>query len=111
MPEEVIKKTTIVANGKDTELSALYTWISVNLDVIYKLVFFTAALFAFPILTFFITLHSLFEGKEESKKLYLLINQIGNTSYAAGASAVVANIVVLLYIITAYFEKPKEKTE
>lgn len=59
---EVIRKRTIVANGKDTELTPLYTWISNNLHIIYKLVFFTAALFAFPILAFFLTLHSLFDG-------------------------------------------------
>ncbi|KAG2206108.1 hypothetical protein INT47_003757 [Mucor saturninus] len=78
-----------------TDATPLHVFIGQNAGVITKLLGFSAALFAFPIVTFFLTLHSLFDG---------------NTTYAAGAAAVMANVVVILYIITAIYEKPKKET-
>ncbi|KAI9283145.1 hypothetical protein BY458DRAFT_495571 [Sporodiniella umbellata] len=69
-------------------------WIEENANVILKLMTFTAALLVGPILTFFLTLHSLFEG---------------NTTYAAIAAAAMANVIVALYIVVAFFEKPVDK--
>ncbi|OBZ90410.1 Vacuolar ATPase assembly integral membrane protein vma-21 [Choanephora cucurbitarum] len=88
------------SNQEKQETVSLQVWMNDNMDVLVKLIVFTAALFAFPILTFFLTLHSLFEG---------------NTTYAAGAAAAMANLIVALYIITAMLEKPntadKPKTQ
>ncbi|KAI9358842.1 hypothetical protein BD770DRAFT_387066 [Pilaira anomala] len=74
------------------EATPVHVFISQNAGMLVKLLSFSAALFAFPILTFFCTLHSLFEG---------------NTTYAAGAAVVMANVIVVLYIVVAYFEKPR----
>ncbi|CAO3699968.1 unnamed protein product [Rhizopus stolonifer] len=78
----------------DETPKTLNAWIAENSGVFVKLMTFTAALFGFPILTFFLTLHSWFEG---------------NTTYAAIAAVVMANAIVALYVITALFEKPIER--
>ncbi|CAO3625997.1 unnamed protein product [Mucor hiemalis] len=75
-------------------MKTIQEFISRNAGTMVKLSVFSAALFAFPILTFFCTLHSLFHG---------------NTTYAAGAAAGMANVIVLLYIVVAFFEKPNEE--
>ncbi|KAG2209367.1 hypothetical protein INT46_002610 [Mucor plumbeus] len=87
------QQQTIVTNQQVSEAAPLHAWISQNLDVLVKLMVFTAALFAFPIVTFFVTLHSLFDG---------------NTTYAGGAAALMANVIVGLYIVVAMLERPKE---
>ncbi|KAI8355139.1 hypothetical protein BD560DRAFT_407260, partial [Blakeslea trispora] len=46
----------------EQETVSLQVWMNDNMGVLVKLIVFTAALFAFPILTFFLTLHSLFDG-------------------------------------------------
>ncbi|KAI8088378.1 hypothetical protein BDF21DRAFT_217530 [Thamnidium elegans] len=73
------------------EMAPIHAFIAKNAGMLVKLMTFSAALLAFPILTFFCTLHTLFEG---------------NTTYAAGAAALMANVIVILYIIVAIFEKP-----
>lgn len=45
------------------EATPVHVFVSQNAGMLVKLLSFSAALFAFPILTFFCTLHSLFEGK------------------------------------------------
>ncbi|KAI7865018.1 hypothetical protein BDF14DRAFT_1883853 [Spinellus fusiger] len=70
--------------------------------VLLKLILFSVALFALPIVTFYGSVEGVFAG---------------NTTYAAGAAAVVANCVVLLYIVQAFMEDgvlvddTKDKTE
>ncbi|KAI9478283.1 MAG: vacuolar ATPase assembly integral membrane protein vma21 [Benjaminiella poitrasii] len=92
MSESSTQKQQITSPNK--EFTPLYIWMGENSAVLVKLAVFTAALFALPIVTFFLTLHSLFEG---------------NTTYAAGAAAVMANVIVILYVITAMLEKPKDE--
>ncbi|CAO3643053.1 unnamed protein product [Mucor fragilis] len=75
------------------ENASLHQWIGENSSVLVKLMVFTAALFAIPIVTFFTTLHSLFDG---------------NTTYAGGAAALMANVIVGLYIVVAMLEKPRD---
>ncbi|SAL99354.1 hypothetical protein [Absidia glauca] len=57
--------------------------------VIVKLLGFSALLFAGPIGTYFYSIDAIFQG---------------NTTYAAGAAALVANLVVVGYILTAMVE-------
>lgn len=45
---------------------SMQLWISKNAGVFVKLMTFTAAIIAFPIVTFFLTLHSLFEGNKHT---------------------------------------------
>ncbi|CAO3628379.1 unnamed protein product [Cunninghamella blakesleeana] len=71
---------------------------SISTGVIIKLLFFSALLFAAPIATYFYSVDTIFSG---------------NRNYAAGAAALVANLVVILYILAAMVEdmqnnKPKK---
>jgi hypothetical protein len=108
------QQQTIVTNQQVSEAAPLHAWISQNLDVLVKLMVFTAALFAFPIVTFFVTLHSLFDGMlfmlyRSFECLYInLLLSLGNTTYAGGAAALMANVIVGLYIVVAMLERPKE---
>lgn len=109
------QQQTAVTNQQASEASPLlHVWISQNLDVLVKLMVFTAALFAFPIVTFFVTLHSLFDGMLSIlcisfERLYIdLLLSLGNTTYAGGAAALMANVIVGLYIVVAMLERPKE---
>lgn len=109
------QQQTAVTNQQASEAStSLHAWISQNLDVLVKLMVFTAALFAFPIVTFFVTLHSLFDGMLfilciSFECLYIdLLLSLGNTTYAGGAAALMANVIVGLYIVVAMLERPKE---
>ncbi|KAH8552443.1 vacuolar ATPase assembly integral membrane protein VMA21 [Umbelopsis sp. PMI_123] len=69
-------------------------------SVMIKLALFTAAMFSLPILTYYQTIDRVFDG---------------NATYAAGSAAVVANVVLVAYIIAAMLEdqnpegKPKEE--
>ncbi|ORX53610.1 hypothetical protein DM01DRAFT_1047387 [Hesseltinella vesiculosa] len=72
---------------------------SITTRVIVKLLVFSALLFAAPLLTYFYSIDTIFSG---------------NTTYAAGAAALVANLVVIGYILAAMIEdmspdKDKEK--
>lgn len=62
MSESTEHKTLTAQQQKVEDLGSIHVWISQNLNVLVKLFIFTAALFVFPILTFFLTLHSLFDG-------------------------------------------------
>ncbi|CAO0802388.1 unnamed protein product [Mucor circinelloides] len=86
-------KQATVTKEQTGETMSLHSWIGENSSVLVKLMVFTAALFAFPIVTFFATLHSLFDG---------------NTTYAGGAAALMANVIVGLYIVVAMLEKPRD---
>lgn len=55
-------KQATVTKEQTGETMSLHSWIGENSSVLVKLMVFTAALFAFPIVTFFATLHSLFDG-------------------------------------------------
>ncbi|KAI9028939.1 hypothetical protein CLU79DRAFT_716547 [Phycomyces nitens] len=69
----------------------------VSAGVMAKLIGFSLAMFILPILTFYTTVDGVFGG---------------NTTYAAGSAAVVANVVVIGYVIVAFMEDPdKDKKE
>ncbi|OAD70023.1 hypothetical protein PHYBLDRAFT_94991, partial [Phycomyces blakesleeanus NRRL 1555(-)] len=70
---------------------------SVSAVVMTKLIGFSLAMFILPIMTFYTTVDRIFGG---------------NTTYAAGSAAVVANVVLIGYIIVAFMEDPdKDKKE
>ncbi|KAL7820403.1 hypothetical protein V8C44DRAFT_316483 [Trichoderma aethiopicum] len=58
-------------------------------DVIYKLLGFSAAMIVVPIGSYFLTVHTIFNG---------------NSSLAGGMAAVLANVVLISYIIVAMKE-------
>ncbi|KAI8990259.1 hypothetical protein BDB01DRAFT_780699 [Pilobolus umbonatus] len=80
----------------NTETVSLFNWLQLNINVVAKLIFFTVALFAAPLLTFFYSVEHVFDG---------------NTTYAAGSAALIANLIVIAYVITAFFEKPNDEKE
>ncbi|KAK0535239.1 hypothetical protein OC835_002433 [Tilletia horrida] len=57
--------------------------------VYYKLAFFTTAIFAAPLSAFFATKDSVFSG---------------NATYAGGLAALVVNVVLVAYVVTAFLE-------
>lgn len=54
---------TSSSNQLQAGLTPVHVYISNNAGTLVKLATFSAALFAFPIVTFFLTLHSWFDGK------------------------------------------------
>jgi len=62
--------------------------------VIYKLLFFTAAMIGGPIGTYYLTLHSIFQG---------------NATWAGATAAIMANVVLIAYVIVAMKEDQSEK--
>ncbi|KAK0556279.1 hypothetical protein OC846_001234 [Tilletia horrida] len=57
--------------------------------VYYKLAFFTTAIFAAPLSAFFATKDSIFSG---------------NATYAGGLAALIVNLVLVAYVVTAFLE-------
>ncbi|KAI9893101.1 MAG: vacuolar ATPase assembly integral membrane protein vma21 [Vezdaea aestivalis] len=64
--------------------------------VIYKLLIFTAAMVTAPIGTYFLTVNAVFGG---------------NATFAGGSAALVANIVLISYVVVAMKEDQSEKIE
>ncbi|PWN48730.1 hypothetical protein IE53DRAFT_180684 [Violaceomyces palustris] len=64
-----------------------------NLSVYYKLAFFSVALFAAPLAAYFAAKDRLFDG---------------NPTYAGGLAALVANLVLIAYIVAAFLEDSGE---
>ncbi|KAL8831140.1 MAG: hypothetical protein Q9191_001034 [Dirinaria sp. TL-2023a] len=78
--------------------------------VIYKLLGFTLAMVAGPIGTYFLTLNTLFRGGllcpskcGSSAKL-----DIGNSTWAGATAAVMANVVLIAYVVVAMNEDEGE---
>ncbi|KAF4464996.1 Vacuolar ATPase assembly integral membrane VMA21 [Fusarium albosuccineum] len=83
--------------------------------VIYKLLAFTLAMIVVPIGSYFLTVNTVFQGKSSLK---LLTPKRRNSSFAGGLAAVMANVVLISYIIVAMKEdqsdqadKPKPETK
>ena len=92
---------------------------AVSRSVIFKLIFFTLAMFIVPIATYYYTVDGVFNGKECGCYLcHFLYKQraertmLGNGTFAAGAAAGMANLVAICYIVAAVLEdKEKDKQE
>ncbi|KAK4062624.1 uncharacterized protein Triagg1_9865 [Trichoderma aggressivum f. europaeum] len=65
-------------------------------DVIYKLLGFSAAMIIIPIGSYFATVHTVFNG---------------NSSLAGGMAAVLANVVLISYIVVAMKEDQTDLKE
>jgi hypothetical protein len=65
-------------------------------DVIYKLLGFTLAMAALPIGSYFATLNLVFKG---------------NATYAGGFAAVMANVVLIAYVVVAMKEDQSDRLE
>ncbi|KAF2403804.1 vacuolar ATPase assembly integral membrane protein [Trichodelitschia bisporula] len=69
---------------------------AVPANVIVKLLSFTFAMVTLPIGSYFFTLNSLFNG---------------NSSYAGGFAAMMANVVLIAYVVVAMREDQSERLE
>ncbi|QUC18418.1 uncharacterized protein UV8b_02659 [Ustilaginoidea virens] len=63
-------------------------------DVIFKLLGFTFAMIVVPIGSYFLTVHSVFKG---------------NSSLAGGLAALLANVVLISYVVVAMKEDDSER--
>ncbi|KAI9731494.1 MAG: vacuolar ATPase assembly integral membrane protein vma21 [Cirrosporium novae-zelandiae] len=80
--------------------------------VIFKLLAFTFAMFSAPIGAYYLTLNSLFKGLRIPLLLVLLrpsLTGVGNATFAGATAAVVANLVLVAYIIVAMKEDQSER--
>ncbi|KAI1846851.1 hypothetical protein JX265_004821 [Neoarthrinium moseri] len=69
---------------------------AVPTDVIMKLLAFTLAMIVVPIGSYFATVHTLFKG---------------NSTYAGALAAIMANVVLIGYVIVAYTEDQSEQLD
>ncbi|KAI5463047.1 hypothetical protein BGZ63DRAFT_380384 [Mariannaea sp. PMI_226] len=65
-------------------------------DVIFKLIAFTLAMIVIPIGSYFVTVNTVFKG---------------NSSFAGGFAALMANVVLVSYIIVAMREDQSEQLD
>ena len=75
-------------------------------SVIYKLLGFTLAMVAGPIGTYFLTLNTLFRGGIlcPSNYPFPAKRDIGNSTWAGATAALVANVVLIAYVVVAMNE-------
>ncbi|KAH6610874.1 vacuolar atpase assembly integral membrane vma21 [Trichoderma cornu-damae] len=85
----IVQSERTILDQDDTAEEKSNTSPAVPKDVIFKLLGFTAAMVVIPIGSYFLTVHKVFNG---------------NSSLAGGMAAVLANVVLITYIIVAVKE-------
>ena len=82
--------------------------------IIVKLLGFTAAMFILPLLSFYTLLNPVFKGRSVTRYWICFSTDvvcIGNSGYAGGFAALVANVVLIAYIYVAFQDDKKERAE
>ncbi|KAJ9615430.1 vacuolar ATPase assembly integral membrane protein vma21 [Cladophialophora chaetospira] len=97
VPEKTISEAQ---GGPSTSAQISDTTPAVPAAVIYKLLGFTAAMICIPIGSYFLSVNTIFKGKS-----------IRNASYAGAFAAILANVVLVAYIIVAMREDQSENIE
>lgn len=86
-------------------------------NVIYKLLGFTAAMFALPIGMYFVSINAIFGGKAQACHLVISSTpavahaEPGNATFAGITAAVTANLVLFAYIYVAWKEDQGDRQE
>ncbi|KAJ4402929.1 vacuolar ATPase assembly integral membrane protein vma21 [Didymella pomorum] len=84
--------------------------------VIFKLMSFTFAMITLPIGTYFFTNAYVFNGNDDlsvwtASSIITPLTHSGNATYAGGLAALMANVVLIGYVIMAFMDDQKELAE
>lgn len=75
---------------------------------------FTFAMVTFPIGTYFLTLHNVYSGKSgglAQRRESRSYDDVGNATFAGATAAVMANVVLIAYVVMAMKEDQSERLE
>ncbi|KAM3492531.1 hypothetical protein MY4038_006399 [Beauveria bassiana] len=103
------EKTILEKDDTENEKSNISP--AVPQHVIVKLLGFTLAMIVVPIGSYFLTVHTIFQGARFQSSTLAFTNILGNSSWAGGFAALLANVVLLGYVIVAMNEDDTENVK